>query len=77
MTDEFPRIAPFEAGSPLVLRPMPNGGWVVEEDTGYNCKPQPLGAYGCAQEMLAALSGAIGSPKSSPADTFFEMSPDG
>lgn len=47
----------FDRSSDLILRPAPNGGYMVLE--GEASDPKLLGAYSSAGEALAALSNAL------------------
>jgi hypothetical protein len=60
MTDR-PYIAPFDSTQPISIIPMPNGGYLVEQGTfdRQGFRPQPLGAFGSARDMIAALSAAL------------------
>lgn len=56
---EFPEIAAFEEPDhdrPLMLRRLPNGGWVVSQKSDAMSYPVELGAYRDAAGMLSALS---------------------
>lgn len=57
-----PFLAPFESGTPIILTPMPNGGWVVEQSAERGIMPKPLGAFGAANDMIAALTAALNQP---------------
>ena len=57
----YPDIGEFETELPLVLNPMPNGGWVVSQDVReIGVMGKDLGAYSNAEDMLKVLRGALG-----------------
>ncbi|MGI3163099.1 hypothetical protein [Pseudooceanicola sp. 200-1SW] len=59
-TPHFPKIGAFSTEDPLILRMMPNGGWVISQrsdDT--RLMDKELGAYSTAREMLDALASAL------------------
>ncbi|GGF73601.1 hypothetical protein SAMN05216376_111130 [Mameliella alba] len=51
-----PFLAPFSGSKPLILEPMPNGGWVVsQQERDYGRQPAGLGAFSSTGDMLDAL----------------------
>lgn len=55
----------FKIGDDLVLRPAPNGGWIVGVcDRGRTSPKKVLGAFSTTKEMLAALVAALAPPES-------------
>jgi hypothetical protein len=50
------KIGVFEIGAPLILIPMPNGGWVVKQNgERLGVMETDLGAWTTAEEMLEVL----------------------
>lgn len=59
-----PYLAPHKRGEPLILRPMPNGGWVVSKNPDFpGMGADDLGAFGSARDMLTALSNGLLNPE--------------
>ena len=55
-----PFLDAFEATDVLMLKPAPNGGWVVGADKGDpGARPRTVGAFTDAQDMIDALSSAL------------------
>lgn len=52
-------IQPISADIPIILRPVRNGGWIVEVGGLRHEMNQPQGAFTTTQEMLNALSEAL------------------
>lgn len=58
-TQDRTKIGPFDEGKPLTLTPMPNGGWIIQQNNSPETYPQDVGAYGCAGDMLGAIAKAL------------------
>ena len=54
-----PYLAPFSNDGAIILRPMPNGGWVVEQPGMPGEMARPLGAFGNGAHMITALNKAL------------------
>lgn len=52
-------MARFAETDSLVLKPAPNGGWIVSKLGGAMYEDELLGVYGTAYTMIAALGGAL------------------
>ena len=63
MSENYPTLGEFEHpidGKPLILRQLPNGGWVVSQQSGdYAREPRELGAFRHARDMLDALTNIL------------------
>lgn len=59
MDDGKSKIAAFRNDAEIILKPFPNGGWVVSSATGEWSMGVGLGAYSSAKEMLDALASAL------------------
>lgn len=53
-------IGKFNPGKELILKRAPNGGYIVSAHNGeLGIMPDVIGAYGSAEEMIAALEVAL------------------
>lgn len=52
--------------APLVLKPYPNGGWVIEAVGGGRFENKPIGCYSSIGEALDALRAALAPKKPVP-----------
>ncbi|WP_010137352.1 hypothetical protein [Oceanicola sp. S124] len=60
MHSDHPTIGVFKLDEPLILRPLPNGGWVISQRSAdMSIMGRELGAYSTTREMLNALSFAL------------------
>lgn len=57
---DFPKIGVFRNDQPIILRPAPNGGWIVSQGAERMGEmASEIGAYTTAKEMLDALAFAM------------------
>ena len=54
-----PEIGVFKTDKPIILEMAENGGWVVSQSHSDRTIPKILGAYTNADDMIAALAGAL------------------
>jgi hypothetical protein len=56
---QYPTIGVFTTDEPLRLEMAENGGWVVSQTYDERTIPTVIGAYTNANDMIAALAGAL------------------
>ncbi len=60
MDAEFPIIGTFKRNRSLLLAPLPNGGWLVQQpEFAPGAEGNDVGAYSNSADMLEALTFAL------------------